>query len=398
MLAGRLSGDGFAVSAAERPDRAGARGRARPGPGRRGGGELRRGRARARRHPARQPRHVPGRRAGRDGRATGCRRWPPTSPTPPPRPSILGYTWAKEAYGATLFATAVSDLPIYAVFADPAYRPLLTAVAAEVLAQAPVRPLPLDGFDPADLDGSLDRLAEFNRQSAKTHSGIYRDLAIRHRPTEVGAILGPLRRLPAAPDPRADRGDRAGRADLLPGEPGPAGRLRAAGPARPAAERGRVGGRRAAPRGAAGRWPASRSRSRTSSRSAGLPTRCGSPATDAGAGRRPTRSSSARLRDGGRRGVRHHPVPGVRGRLRASGHRRHPQPARSVAHLRRLIRRLGRPGRRGRLRPGHRHRYRRLDPDPGRLLRRRRAEADLRPRSRRWGVSICRRAAITPGR
>jgi 2-dehydropantoate 2-reductase len=106
---------------------------------------------------------------------------------------ILGYCWAKEAYGAMLFATAVSDLPIHAVLADPAYRALLTAVATEVLAQATVPALPLDGFDPADLDGSLDRLAEFNRLSAKTHSGIYRDLAIRHRPTEVRAILGPLR-------------------------------------------------------------------------------------------------------------------------------------------------------------------------------------------------------------
>jgi len=105
---------------------------------------------------------------------------------------ILGYIWAKEAYGATLFATAVSDLPIHAVLADPAYRPLLTAVAAEVLGQAPVQALPLDGFDPADLDGSLDRLAEFNRKSAKTHSGVYRDLAIRHRKTEADAILGPL--------------------------------------------------------------------------------------------------------------------------------------------------------------------------------------------------------------
>ena len=106
--------------------------------------------------------------------------------------SVLRYTWGKEAYGATLFATAVSDLPIYAVFDDPAFRPLLLAVAAEVLAQAPVRPLPLDGFDPDDLQGSLARLADFNRTSAKTHSGVYRDLAIRHRPTEVRAILGPL--------------------------------------------------------------------------------------------------------------------------------------------------------------------------------------------------------------
>jgi 2-dehydropantoate 2-reductase len=107
--------------------------------------------------------------------------------------NILGFAWAKEAYGATLFATAVSDLPIYAVFEDPACRPLLTAIATEVLAQAPVSPLPLDGFDPADLNASLDRLADFNRQSAKTHSGIYRDLGIHQRPTEVRAIIGPLR-------------------------------------------------------------------------------------------------------------------------------------------------------------------------------------------------------------
>lgn len=105
---------------------------------------------------------------------------------------VVGYIWAKEAYGAMLAATAVSDLAIADALDDPAYRPLLTALARQVLAQAPVPPRPLDGFDPADLEGSLARLAAFNRASAKTHSGIYRDLAVLHRPTEVGAILGPL--------------------------------------------------------------------------------------------------------------------------------------------------------------------------------------------------------------
>jgi 2-dehydropantoate 2-reductase len=109
-----------------------------------------------------------------------------------PTTSVLGYLWAKQAYGTQLFATAVSDLPIYAVFEDPAYRDLLLELARQVLAQAPVTAMPFDGFDPADLDGSLARLAAFNRGSAKTHSGVYRDLAIRHRPTEAPAILGPL--------------------------------------------------------------------------------------------------------------------------------------------------------------------------------------------------------------
>jgi 2-dehydropantoate 2-reductase len=106
---------------------------------------------------------------------------------------VMGFVWGKEAYGATLFATAVSDLAIHEVFDDPAYHPLLLAIAREVLGQAPVRPLPLDGFDPDDLPGSLARLADFNRRSAKSHSGIYRDLMIRRRKTETEAILGPLR-------------------------------------------------------------------------------------------------------------------------------------------------------------------------------------------------------------
>jgi 2-dehydropantoate 2-reductase len=106
--------------------------------------------------------------------------------------TVLGYLWAKEAYGAMLSATAVSDLSIADALADPAYARLMKEIARQVLAQAPVTPVPLDGFDPGDLGGSLQRLTEFNRRSAKTHSGIYRDLAVLHRPTEVPAILGGL--------------------------------------------------------------------------------------------------------------------------------------------------------------------------------------------------------------
>jgi 2-dehydropantoate 2-reductase len=106
--------------------------------------------------------------------------------------NVSGYLWAKEAYGAMLFATAVSDLSIADALADPGYRPLYLALAREVLDQATAPPEPFDGFDPDDLEGSIDRLVEFNRGSAKTHSGIYRDLAVRHRKTEVDAMLGSL--------------------------------------------------------------------------------------------------------------------------------------------------------------------------------------------------------------
>jgi 2-dehydropantoate 2-reductase len=106
--------------------------------------------------------------------------------------NVLGYLWGKEAYGAMLWAGAVSDLSIAETLERPEYRPLMLAVAREVLAQAPVPVESFDGFVPDDLEGSLDRLAAFNRRSAKTHSGIYRDLAVRKRKTEIDSMLRDL--------------------------------------------------------------------------------------------------------------------------------------------------------------------------------------------------------------
>ena len=129
-----------------------------------------------------------------------------------PTDAILGYLWAKEAYGAMLFAGAVSDLSIADSLERPEYRPLMLAVAREVLAQAPVPPLGFDGFEPDDLEGSLQRLVTFNRGSAKSHSGIYRDLAVRHRPTEVAeqidVLAGPLTHQVGALIRAIERGDR----------------------------------------------------------------------------------------------------------------------------------------------------------------------------------------------
>jgi Asp-tRNA(Asn)/Glu-tRNA(Gln) amidotransferase A subunit family amidase/ketopantoate reductase len=108
--------------------------------------------------------------------------------------NVMGYLWAKEAYGAMLFAGAVSDLSIADSLAEPRYRALFTGVAREALADAQATPEPFDGFDANDLDGSIERLVEFNRRSAKTHSGIYRDLAVRKRPVEplLDGLGGPL--------------------------------------------------------------------------------------------------------------------------------------------------------------------------------------------------------------
>ena len=228
-------------------------------------------------------------------------------------PDILGYKWAKQAIGALLAATAVSDLPIADVLGDPAYRPLLTELARQVAAQAPVPPLPLDGFDATDLPGSLTRMARFNRASAKTHTGIYRDLAILRRPTEVPAILGGLT---GALPPRVvelvqaiEQGRRAcarANLDLL------AAYERAERLGRPLNAVVSVIGapERAATGPLAGRPVAVKDIIEV----AGVPARCGSPASSA--------EPAARTRPwwpgcgprGG--GLRHQPVPGVRGGVR----------------------------------------------------------------------------------
>jgi len=106
--------------------------------------------------------------------------------------NIMGFLWGKEAYGAMLWAGAVSDLSIADSLEDPRWQPLMLAIAREVLDQAPVRPEGFDGFEPGDLEGSLARLVTFNRETGKSHSGIYRDLMIRKRKTEVEAQLGDL--------------------------------------------------------------------------------------------------------------------------------------------------------------------------------------------------------------
>jgi 2-dehydropantoate 2-reductase len=58
-----------------------------------------------------------------------------------------------------------------------------------------------DGFAPeafrpgasaAAIDRCFEGMVEHNRHSAKTQSGIWRDIAVRKRPTEVAAQLGPV--------------------------------------------------------------------------------------------------------------------------------------------------------------------------------------------------------------
>lgn len=118
--------------------------------------------------------------------------------------NIWGYLWGKLIYGALLFATAVTPDSIADVLAAPRYRPVLTRLGLEVGAVAAaegIRPEAFDGFDPTAFrpgapteatERSFADMVAHNRRSAKSHSGIWRDLAVRRRPTEVDAQLGPI--------------------------------------------------------------------------------------------------------------------------------------------------------------------------------------------------------------
>ena len=118
--------------------------------------------------------------------------------------NIWGYLWGKLGYASMLFATAVVDETMADVLANPVYRPLLANLAGEVVRVADgegVRSEGFDGYDPNamrfahprdwhGIERSLDCLADFNRRSLKQKSGIWRDLAVRRRRTEVDDHIG----------------------------------------------------------------------------------------------------------------------------------------------------------------------------------------------------------------
>jgi 2-dehydropantoate 2-reductase len=116
--------------------------------------------------------------------------------------NIWGYLWGKLAYGAMLFATALTADSIADNFADPRRFVVFDRLAREVMAVAAargIRPVGFNGFDPlrfapgapdAGARASIADLAAFNRHSAKSHSGIYRDIAVRKRKTEIDEQIG----------------------------------------------------------------------------------------------------------------------------------------------------------------------------------------------------------------
>jgi len=118
--------------------------------------------------------------------------------------NIWSYLWGKLGYGAMLFAQALGDASIVDCLGRPELLPVWRALGAEAVAVAEaegVEPKGFNGFDPAAFRpgaseeaarASVRAMIEFNRPSAKTHSGVWRDLAVRKRRTEVDVQIKPI--------------------------------------------------------------------------------------------------------------------------------------------------------------------------------------------------------------
>jgi len=123
--------------------------------------------------------------------------------------NVWGFLWSKLALAAILLATALDNEGMDVSIGRPERFPIFDGLAREVMAVAHARgitPEPFRNFDPAAFlpgtpqSSSRSAVQLLSRRwdnSDKKHSGFWRDLAVRKRPTEVDALMGPVLRLAA---------------------------------------------------------------------------------------------------------------------------------------------------------------------------------------------------------
>jgi 2-dehydropantoate 2-reductase len=119
-------------------------------------------------------------------------------------PHIWSYLWGKLGYGAMLFAQALGQKGIGDCLARPELLPLWRRLGEEAIVVARAEGIEPRGFNGYDVAAfapgasedaarqSVAAMVAFNSTSAKTHSGVWRDLAIRKRRTEVDVQIAPI--------------------------------------------------------------------------------------------------------------------------------------------------------------------------------------------------------------
>jgi len=124
-------------------------------------------------------------------------------------PNIWGYKWAKQCWASLNYATALVDADAGDILADERNRRVGVALLAESVRLAQhegVRLEAFDGFEPALMSpttpqewkaamDSLDRMADAYWRAPdhlKKRTGVWRDLVVRKRKTEVDYHVGDL--------------------------------------------------------------------------------------------------------------------------------------------------------------------------------------------------------------
>ncbi|NJC55064.1 2-dehydropantoate 2-reductase [Brevibacterium marinum] len=116
--------------------------------------------------------------------------------------NVSGYLWSKLAFGAMLTASAFIDEDMSSVISEN--RTPMLGLAREVFAVSDALGLQLESFDafiPDDyrvessdstINAAFDSLSDWLAGQTKTRSGIWRDINVRKRPTEVTAHYQPV--------------------------------------------------------------------------------------------------------------------------------------------------------------------------------------------------------------
>ena len=120
--------------------------------------------------------------------------------------NIWGFKWAKQCLASMTFATALVDADVADIFESERNRRIMVALLGESIRIPVAEGVKLEGFDgyepslmlpqsAEELKAAIHSLAEMGKhywQQEKRRTGVWRDLAVRKRKTEIDARVGEL--------------------------------------------------------------------------------------------------------------------------------------------------------------------------------------------------------------